>query len=96
MRNGQLIINGEIQVEPYTAEPADYTLPPLRVPPGQVFVLGDNRNKSFVCHTGLEPRSRQVSYSHVRALPWTGLSLLGLPAGQERHRPRHLHLLAAQ
>ena len=66
MRNGQLIINGEIQVEPYTAEPADYTLPPLRVPPGQVFVLGDNRNKSFVCHTGLEPQTSR---------PQTGLLL---------------------
>ena len=30
----------QVQDEPYTAELADYTLPPLRVPPGQVLGLG--------------------------------------------------------
>jgi signal peptidase I len=50
VRAGQLFINGEAQEEPYTNERAEYTLPPMRVPPGSVFVLGDNRNHSFDSH----------------------------------------------
>ena len=50
VRNGQLVINGEPQDEPFTAEQAEYTLPPMRVPADCVFVLGDNRNHSFDSH----------------------------------------------
>jgi len=50
VKGGQLYINGQLQAEPYTAENAEYTLAPTRVPAGCVFVLGDNRNKSFDSH----------------------------------------------
>jgi len=50
VQQGTLYVNGERQDEPYTAEKAAYSLPLLTVPPGNVFVLGDNRNHSFDSH----------------------------------------------
>lgn len=50
VRGGQLFVNGEPQREPYTSEPAEYTMEKKRVPAGAVFVLGDNRNHSFDSH----------------------------------------------
>lgn len=52
IRWGALYRNGEYVSEPYTLEPMIYDFPPPRmgpsftVPPGEVFVLGDNRNQS--------------------------------------------------
>lgn len=48
--DGRLYVNGELQEEPFTNEAAEYTLSPLQVPAGSVFVLGDNRNHSFDSH----------------------------------------------
>eukprot|EP00325_Prymnesiales_sp_UTEX-LB-985_P006610 CAMPEP_0174698434 /NCGR_PEP_ID=MMETSP1094-20130205/4035_1 /TAXON_ID=156173 /ORGANISM="Chrysochromulina brevifilum, Strain UTEX LB 985" /LENGTH=370 /DNA_ID=CAMNT_0015895619 /DNA_START=13 /DNA_END=1126 /DNA_ORIENTATION=+ len=50
VKGGQFYLNGVLQQEPYTAELAQYTLAPLTVPAGTVFVLGDNRNHSFDSH----------------------------------------------
>lgn len=47
IRNGELYINGELKVEPYTdvkIEDGDYG--PTTVSAGHYFVLGDNRHKS--------------------------------------------------
>ena len=44
---GALFINGKYASEPYIKEPMVYEVfPPVTVPPGRIFVLGDNRNDS--------------------------------------------------
>ncbi len=50
VREGRLYVNGQQQDEPYTNERAEYSLSPMTVPRGTVFVLGDNRNHSFDSH----------------------------------------------
>lgn len=50
VRQGKLFVNGEAQDEPYVAEDAEYQFGPVLVPPGNVLVLGDNRNHSLDGH----------------------------------------------
>jgi len=47
---GQLLLNGLPLNERYLPEPIGYEMPPTVLLPGQLFVLGDNRNFSFDSH----------------------------------------------
>ena len=61
VRDGRVYVNGELQEEGFTNGPADYSLSEQTVPPGTVFVLGDNRNASFDSHYwGFLPRKNII------------------------------------
>lgn len=46
VRDGQVLINGELLEEPWTIRLGGPNYPPMLVPPLHVFVLGDNRGSS--------------------------------------------------
>ena len=47
---GRVLVDGRAITDPYPSEVADYDMPERRVAPGQIFVLGDNRNHSIDSH----------------------------------------------
>jgi signal peptidase I len=50
VKRGHVLVNGETIDEPYVDKLPKYRIPPIVVPEGQLFVLGDNRNESFDSH----------------------------------------------
>lgn len=67
---GQLLVNGKVQSEVFLNEDPDYDLPPTRVGAGELFVLGDNRNRSWDghCWSALECK-RVIGRVAVRMWP---------------------------
>mmetsp|Transcript_29125 Transcript_29125/g.44027 ORF Transcript_29125/g.44027 Transcript_29125/m.44027 type:complete len:267 (-) Transcript_29125:1484-2284(-) len=72
IREGKLYVNDEKQEEPFTAEDAAYEFGPVTVPPGQVLVLGDNRNHSLDGHIwGFLPKENVIGRAvFVYWPPW--------------------------
>lgn len=72
VKGGSLYINGEVQDEPFTAEKALYDFGPVKVPQGQLLVLGDNRNHSLDGHIwGFLPRSNVIGRAvYIYWPPW--------------------------
>mmetsp|Transcript_52023 Transcript_52023/g.145205 ORF Transcript_52023/g.145205 Transcript_52023/m.145205 type:complete len:251 (+) Transcript_52023:679-1431(+) len=79
---GFLYINGERQEESFTNEKAAYAFGPVTVPPGCVFVLGDNRNQSLDGHIwGFLPKENIIGRATLKFWPpWRVGSIQASPA----------------
>lgn len=65
VRNGRLYVNGKRFTKGFSGE-MSYTYGPEKVPPGQVFVLGDNRDNSFDSHEwGFLPRENIIGKAFI-------------------------------
>jgi len=70
VRDGQLWRNGQVVQPDWKAEPMDYDLPELTVPPGELLVLGDNRNASLDSHLwGTLPEGELIGTAVLRYWP---------------------------
>jgi signal peptidase I len=73
-RNLQVFVNGKLQQEPYVQHigirPLDprtlETFGPLTVPPGKLFVAGDNRDYSY---DSRDPHHGLISHDDIRGKP---------------------------
>jgi len=66
----QVQVNGQPRQEPYLRESPNYQMPPVTVPPDQVFVLGDNRNDSNDSHVwGFLPEENIIGQARFRFWP---------------------------
>ncbi len=70
VKAGKVLLNGVPQQEPFITDPPTYDLPRQQVPPGQYFVMGDNRNNSYDSHMwGFLPRENIIGRALFRFWP---------------------------
>ena len=76
-KNGKIFINGRQLVEPYLAEEPVGDFPAKTIPKGQLWVMGDNRNRSSDSRVfGPIKKSKIVGRAILRIWPFTRLGFL--------------------
>ncbi len=77
VRNGTVYVDDRPLVEPYIAAPPNYLLPPVQVPAGQLFVMGDNRPNSNDSHVwGFLPQENVIGHACLRFYPFDRLGVV--------------------
>jgi len=81
IRGGQVYVNGSVIDEPYIRDRPPYIAPRQVVPPGNYFVLGDNRPNSSDSHVwGLVPADNIIGKAWVSYWPPNLWGVLADPA----------------
>jgi signal peptidase I len=87
IKDNTVFVNDTALVEPYIMEPPHYLLPPEKIPAGQYFVLGDNRNNSSDSHRGWTlPRKNIIGKAWITYWPpyrWRTMEHYELNAGTQ-------------
>ncbi|HEY9889736.1 MAG TPA: signal peptidase I [Candidatus Obscuribacterales bacterium] len=74
----QVLVDGIPQQERYILEPPEYWMGAVTVPPGGVFVMGDNRNDSNDSHVwGVLPQGNIIGVARFRFWPPSRLGAIG-------------------
>lgn len=72
VKDGAVYLNDQPLQEDYIAELPAYQMGEVQVPPGQVFVMGDNRNNSNDSHVwGFLPEQNIIGRAVFRFFPFT-------------------------
>ena len=78
VKNGAVYRNGQRLNEPYILETPDYEMPPVKILPDKLFVMGDNRRNSNDSHAwGLLDRKRVIGAAMFRFWPLSRFGLIG-------------------
>ncbi len=73
----QVYVGDRPLTEPYILEAPDYEMLPITIPPGYVFVMGDNRNDSNDSHVwGVLPQENIIGLARLRFWPPASIRIL--------------------